>query len=119
VICNSTPGEPGERNKTMEKTKEYRTEAFKTFIQNKEMTLSDLVCLVDSTADKAGFLEEFFLFRDEECSITKEMGNGLAHILSDIHEDLRLISAELMSDVEKTVEERKKELESHGKNRRN
>lgn len=83
-----------------------QTEAFRNFVKDKKFQVSDAICLLDDCADKLEVLEDYFLFRDTKESsfeFDDRMANGMGRALCDVKDDLRLISAEMMIDVHKSV----------------
>ncbi len=82
-----------------------QTEAFKNFIRYKESDISDVLCPLERCADKLEMIEDYFLFRDERESreLNETLANGLGHIVGDIKDDLRLIIAEMMIEVDKDI----------------
>ena len=59
--------------------------------------------LIDECADKAQFLEEFLISRNENHKIEQRVSNGLGYILRNIGDDLHLISAKMMVGVNKSI----------------
>jgi len=86
-----------------------QTEVFKNFIRVKEMEVSDVLCLLEACADKLEMVEDYFLFRNDQESreLDERLANGLGHIVGDVKDDLRLITDELMVEVDKDVAELK------------
>jgi hypothetical protein len=89
--------------------KKKQTEAFRNFIKAKEWDVSELIGLVDRCADRLGVLQDFLTFWNEnDCAFNEATAKGLADILGDVRHDVRLISGELMIDVNKDIAEFKK-----------
>lgn len=82
-----------------------QTEVFKNFIRVKEMEVSDVLCLLEECADKLEMVEDYFLFRNDQESreLDERLANGLSHIVGNVKDDLRLITAEMMVDVDKDI----------------
>jgi hypothetical protein len=82
-----------------------QTEVFRKFVESKKGNVSDVICPLNECADKLEILEDYFLFRDHEdgFDVDERMANGLGHIVGDVKDDLRLIIAEMMVDVDKDV----------------
>ena len=89
--------------------KKKQTEFFKKFIKTKEGEVSDVICLLDECADKLELLEDSLIFwKTNDISFSETSAKGLGRILGNIRDDIRLISAEMMTDVKKDVAELKK-----------